>query len=115
MMDLTKITEPFGELDQTTKWALKGAANSGEELQTFVPIHNEWETFHSTGEFLRAKIYRLKPLPVYTTLPMGAWVLENNAPILNPELGTESGWAQGTVTITKVEGKATRIVWEVAQ
>ena len=115
MMDLTKITEPFGELDQTTKWALKGAANSGEELQTFHPMHNEWENFRSTCEFFCDKIYRLKPLPVYTTLPMGAWVLEDNAPMLNSQLGNEDGWSQGTVTTTTVDGKATRIVWEVAQ
>ena len=54
-------------------------------------------------------------LAVNTTLPMGAWVLNGYAPMLNSELGNEDGWSQGTVTTTTVDGKATRIVWEVAQ
>jgi hypothetical protein len=117
MIDLTKIDKPFNELDQFTRWAFKGAAYDNKMFQCRDIDELEWETFRSTGVFFSHKIYRLKPEPVIKThiQPMGAWVLDQHGPIINPSLGDEDGWENGTVTTTTTDGKPTRIVWEATQ
>jgi hypothetical protein len=58
MTDLTKITTPFGLLDEATKKALRAA---GEPYQRY--IWEQWEDCGRSPTFYPDMTYRLKPQP----------------------------------------------------
>lgn len=112
MIDLTKVDKPFGELDQVTQWALMGAAVSGKQIEYQTDSGGNWEDVHATWE--GDEVYRLKSEPVVhsASWPMGASAFEHFAPMLSDNQAT---WAQGTATVTMIDGEPTRIVWEANQ
>ena len=77
MTDLTKITTPFGLLDDETQAALMAYVNDGGAVQRYTAV-GEWLDYDFEPEFYHNVTYRAKPLtlPKWPTglLPKWKWI-----------------------------------------
>lgn len=107
MIDLTKIDKPFGELDQVTQWALRGANADGCQIQIFSNVASTWEDrCPHWGECAR---YRLKPKPevVERTYRMGLSAYQHSEPILSWGNKDNPDWIPAKVTVEWTDGVVT--------
>lgn len=113
MTDLTKIDKPFGELDQNTQWALKGAYLDGRAFEFKSPLSSKW-VCTSTPIWGDMHIYRLKtePLKYSATFKMGVAAYPHSAPIISEGHAETEGWHKGTTTVEFEGDDPVRIVWE---
>lgn len=113
MTDLTKIDRPFEELDDLTRWALKGAHAEGETIENRGTV-TRWrvtpEPFWTPGGFYRIKPKRVREAHIHE---MQAFFCSGeHPPMLSAGHKHDEGWTRGTAVTSTVDGKPTRIVWE---
>lgn len=115
MTDLTKITTPFGLLDEETQQALQMAHTSGKIIEAYSAL-SKWEFLDAPG-WVSSMTYRVRPEPETTTVYVNLWrdmegdifpSIWRSAKHANSEAETRSRrWtllARQTITITHGEG-----------
>ena len=68
MTDITKITAPFGLLDEATQNELQAAAEVGADIEHYSGTAHGWQAQEVVGWYSRV-VYRVKPEPVRVNIP----------------------------------------------
>ena len=111
MTDLTKITTPFGLLDEETQQALRDYDQQNGILQYFTP--SGWVDRKPRSDFMAALAYRAKPKPeILTQRKYLTFDALNSVLFYLVQYPTATGATKGTAKLTVENGKPTRMVWE---
>lgn len=113
--DLTKINQPFGDLDRETQWALKGAFADGVEIEFYHRGTCLWTA--ADPQWSKSGMYRLKPKPVIEvkTYRMGLAAYRCGFPIISEGHKGNPDWSKVDITVEWTDGKVTAVSAELAQ
>mgnify|MGYP000536617722 CR=1 FL=1 len=118
MMDLSNPNRiPFGRMSEIAQWALKGAYESGENVQFWSASEHAW--FAVAGRPIWGQsAYRLHPKPVEATETHKMQISAHGQSI-SPSVSTcgQTGgdWVNGTLTLKTIDGRAVSATWEADQ
>lgn len=111
MTDLMKIDTTFGELDQVTQWALRGAHASGFPIEQKCDA-SDWYRAQRPS-WSRGMKYRLKPKPIKksVTFKMGVAAFQDSYPLISNGHYETEGWHKGVTTVHFEDENPVRIEW----